>query len=173
MAMTTARNLEQLIDAVKRANDWSDEDIAERARRAGHQASKQNIARARTERPLRRISSDFMRALADGLGVALVDVVRAALVSAELPDAVGEGVSAEWAIQHDPTVPAHLRRVMLTLLADAQTAATSDGRSDFALAAQEEPGASGDGELRRGHSTRRHAGNKGPKPPQFWSLDIA
>lgn len=154
--MTEPRDLGALIDAVKHANGWSDEDIAARAKEAGYDTTKQNISRARHERPLRRISAEFMRALAAGLGVALVEVVRAALVSAELPDTVGESVSAEWAIRHDPEVPAQLRRVLLTLLTEAKLdAAAADRRSDFAIAAQEEPGATDDGESRRRNPKRR------------------
>lgn len=170
--MTEPRDLAGLIDAVKLANGWSDEDIAARARAAGHAISKQNVSRTRTE-PVLQVSSKFMRGLAAGLGVALVDVVRAALVSAGLPDAIGESVSAEWAIRHDPDVPAHLRRVLLTLLADAKLAtaeeqvqARREERASFALAAQEDPStASGDGESRRSHAKRRRPGKEGTFGP--------
>lgn len=164
--MTEPRDLAALIDAVKHVNGWSDEDIAARARAAGHDMSKQNMSRIRTERPLRQIGSKAMRALSAGLGVALVDVVRAALVSAELPDAIGESVSAEWAIRHDPDVSATMRRVLLTLLAEAKLeAAVEERRSDFAIAAQEEPGAAGDGESRRRDRPRRKPGKGGTNGP--------
>jgi len=166
MPMTEPRDLGALIDAVKHANSWSDEDIVQRAAQAGYTTTKQNISRARHERPLRRISGEFMRALSAGLGVALVEVVRAALVSAELPDAIGESVSADWAIRHDPEVPTHMRRVLLTLLTEAKLdAAQEERRSDFAIAAQEEPGTTGNGESRRRYRNRarpRKEGTNGP-----------
>jgi hypothetical protein len=166
--MTEPRDLGSLIDAVKHANGWSDEDIVRRARAAGHTLSKQTVSRTRTE-PVLLISAKLMHALAAGMGVALVDVVRAALVSAGLPDAIGESISAEWAIRHDPDVPAQLRRVLLTLLADAKLAEAEDHvqaqrerRSEFALAAHEDPG---DGESRRTQAKRRRPRQEGTKDP--------
>lgn len=112
--MGAAHALAELIDAVEKANGWSDEDVARTARARGHQLTKQNISRVRNE-PVTTLVPKQLRALADGLQLPTRQVVQAALRSADL--APGEpALSVDEAIRSDPTLSGHDRRVLLAAL---------------------------------------------------------
>lgn len=76
--MAVKHPLGDLIAHVKEATGWSDEQIAARARSAGHQLTRQNVARMR-EHKLVSLKADTMAALAAGLRLPMRTVVRAAL----------------------------------------------------------------------------------------------
>lgn len=117
--MSTASNaLARLIDRTKEANEWSDMDLVNRARRAGHQMSKSTISDVRTA-GVATVVPDKVRALADALDVPVADVVRASLEAAGLP--AGEpSLSPEQAIRRDVTLPIQTKRALLALLKDAR-----------------------------------------------------
>lgn len=121
VTMTTAGNpLAQLIDTVKEANGWSDPMIVARARHAGHQISKSLVSTIRRE-GMATLVPGTIRALADGLGVPVVRVLRAALESAGLP--VGdESVAPETAVRNDLTLSDETKRVLLAMLREARIA---------------------------------------------------
>jgi hypothetical protein len=114
--------LAALIDQVKREQEWSDEDIAMRARRRGHQISKQHISAIRATDPLKSLVPSTLRALADGLGVPLGQVVEAALPSAGLPPiALPVDWTVEAAIAADVGLPDAAKRMLLTMLESARS----------------------------------------------------
>jgi hypothetical protein len=109
-----------LIDQVKEDQGWSDEDLAQRARRAGHQISKQQISLLRTTDPIRTIVPSTLRALADAMGKPLAVIVEAAIPSAGLPSGRPEDWSPETAIRADSELTEQSKRLLLSLLREAR-----------------------------------------------------
>lgn len=104
-----------LIDQAKKANGWSDQTVADRAASRGHNISKSNIARIRTE-PVTTIVGKQLLALEAGLGIPARQLARAALDSMGIPGYASNEADAEQAIAADPTLPEHVRRTLLTII---------------------------------------------------------
>jgi hypothetical protein len=104
-----------LIDAVQEANGWSDPDVAARARARGHNLSKSNISRIRTD-PVTSLNVRQMRALADGLEMPTAQLVQAALTAMGL-SASEISTSVEQALRADPELSQRDRQLVLALLA--------------------------------------------------------
>lgn len=110
----TSNPLARLIDATREANEWSDYDIARRARNAGHQMSKSTISDIRTKGVV-TIVPDKVRALAVGLELPVSEVLRAMLETVGLP-AGSSSSSPEQAIRRDPDMPALAKRQLLAMI---------------------------------------------------------
>jgi hypothetical protein len=124
--------LAELIEQVKRERDLSDEDLAVRARRAGHQISKQHISAIRHSDPLKSLVPSTLRALADALGKPLHQVVEAALPAAGLPTTSRPvDWSIEAAIAADHELPAAAKRMLLAMLATARNEQSTVTRAAF------------------------------------------
>lgn len=104
-----------LIDQAKKANGWSDQTVADRAASRGHNISKSNIARIRTE-PVTTIVGKQLFALEAGLGIPVRQLARAALDSMGVPGYTTAEADAEQAIAADPALPEHVRRTLLTII---------------------------------------------------------
>lgn len=117
--MTDASNpIARLIDTIKEANGWSDPMIVARARSAGHQRSKSWVSNLRNG-GMPSISADAVRALADGLGVPVSRVLRAALENIGLPYG-DESRSPEAAIKADPTLRDDTKAALLAIISEAR-----------------------------------------------------
>lgn len=107
--------LAALIDRVRDANGWSDTDIANRAKAAGHKLGKSNLSRIRNSDVV-SITASAIRGLAAGLGVPEPEVARAALASMgiHLPH-VGE-IDLDTAVKLDPDLSVRDKTMVLDLL---------------------------------------------------------
>jgi hypothetical protein len=119
--VSNRHELAQLIDEVKQGKQWSDEDLARHARRAGHAISKQHIANLRAQDPLKSLVPSTLRALAAGLEVPVPRVVQAAIAAAGLPS-IGPPVdwSIEAAIDADTELPVAAKRLLKQAVAVAR-----------------------------------------------------
>lgn len=113
--------LGELIDTTKDANDWSDQDIANRAEAGGHELSKQTVSVIRTQ-GITTLVPNRLRALAEGLGLPLHRVVRAALATIGLEVPGDNPISPEDAIRADETLDVNTKRVVLVMLTEARSA---------------------------------------------------
>lgn len=114
MSMNSAHHLAALIEQRRDANGWSNQDIAQRARREGHQLSHQNISRI-CNNPVIGLKADLARALASGLDLPVEEVVRATLLSMGFQ--IGEGrTTPEEAVKSDPDLSSEARQMLLTQL---------------------------------------------------------
>lgn len=118
--MPTGNPLAELIDAIRTANDWSDEDVARRARAAGHDLKKSNISRIRNN-PIKSLSPAFVFALAEGLSTSVTEVLRACLQTLDLPVSA-PAQSPEQAIRSDPTLVASQREMLIAAVRAAREA---------------------------------------------------
>lgn len=124
--MTPGSNpLAKLIDAAREANGWSDPDVVRRAKAAGHQISKSHISGIRRE-GVTALKASLVLALADGLGVPVREVLRAALETLGLP-AGDNSISPEQALRNDPSIPVGAKQMILMQIRAARDAATQTG----------------------------------------------
>lgn len=115
MAVNSKHALADLLDAVQRANGWSDEDVARTARSFGHQLSKSNISRIRNE-PVVSVSAKLVASLADGLQLPRRQVIQAALTAMGTP--LGEAPThVEDVVQVDEQLSTRDRHLLLTMIA--------------------------------------------------------
>ena len=136
--MTRQHDLAQLIDEVKAATGWSDEDIAHRARQRRLPISKQHIANLRAQNPLKSLVPSTLEAVAAGLEVPLRRVVEAALSAAGLPTGPPQDWSIEAAIEADPDLPVAAKRLLLQSVAVAR--GDGHGRSRVGVPTPKNPG---------------------------------
>lgn len=118
--------LGELIDDVKGWRpSWSDQVIADRAVRAGHQLSKANISRIRMK-PIRMVVPEQIRALAEGLKMRERPVLVAALLTLGLSEAAvdvnPEDLTPEEAIESDYKLSPGTKGALLAVLAAARAA---------------------------------------------------
>src|SRR5690625_4797409 len=95
------QDLASLIEEVKEANNWTDSQIAQRAKSAGHHLTGPNISRMARE-PILSLKPGPMIALAAGLDVPLETLIRAGLVSLGIPLKNSGDMTLERAIRIDP-----------------------------------------------------------------------
>lgn len=126
MVVNAAHPLGALIDKAKSVNDWSDVDVARRAKGRGHTISKSNIARIRTE-PVTTIVGKQLFALSEGLGIPVQRLAFAALESMGIASYETSAADAEQAVRLDATLPEHVRRTLLTIILNERD---RYGRSD-------------------------------------------
>lgn len=110
------QDLASLITEVKELNDWTDEDIAQRAKRAGHHLTAPNVSRMVRD-PFRSMKPEPIIALAAGLGLPVETVVHAALVSLGIRISDPGQITLERAIRTDVGLSQQQRRSLLALLA--------------------------------------------------------
>lgn len=136
--MAASTPLGALIERVKNANHWSDQEICDNAGRHGHKLVKQTLSDMRRDR-MAFISPRTIRGLADGLGVSVNEVVRAALAQLGLAAYRPDDWSAEEAVRADASLSADTKRALLAIIAAARFA---EGEPDPAApAAQAAPAA--------------------------------
>lgn len=114
--MSPTHPLAQLIDSVKAANNWSDPDLVDNARRRGHDLTKSNISRFRNENPVISIKGSIIEALADALGVSAGQVATAAIQSMGIALPVYDTPRVEQAIRVDPELSARDKEMLLSML---------------------------------------------------------
>lgn len=131
--MTANSSLGDLIDRVKGANHWSDQDICDNAGLRGHKLVKQTLSDIRHDR-IAMISPRTIRAVADGLGISVNEVVRAALAQLGLAAYRPDDWSAEEAVRADAGLSQDTKRALLAVIADARSAppAAEDAQGDVA-----------------------------------------
>lgn len=112
--MTTKHPLDQLIEGVKRANNWSDPDLVKNAKEQRHVLSKSNISRMRG--PLVSIKAELIFALAAGLRVTPAQVAIAALESMGVAVPEYALPTPEQAVRLDTSLAARDKDVLLALL---------------------------------------------------------
>lgn len=127
--MPPTHALAQLIDSVKAANNWSDPDLVENARRRGHELTKSNISRYRIENPLVSIKGSVIQALADALGVSAGQVATAAVQSMGIALPVYDTPRIEQAIRADPELSIRDKDILLSMLGQMREPITK-GRLD-------------------------------------------
>lgn len=107
--------LQQLIDSVQTANDWSLRDIEKRAS-AGHAPiSKSRIAQLKQENPLGNVTLGNIYGLAAGLGISPTRVAIAAIQSMGFNVSAADITPAE-AIARDETLSDDTKRALLAIL---------------------------------------------------------
>jgi transcriptional regulator with XRE-family HTH domain len=107
--------LGDLIDRVREANGWSDQNVADRAESRGCAISKQTISVLRQKVPPTLVP-ERMRALAEGLGVSVNEVLRAALADMGLMPYRPDDWSAEEAIRADAGLSEDTKRALLAIV---------------------------------------------------------
>lgn len=129
--MTTKHPLDQLIEGVKRANNWSDPDLVNNAKERNHVLSKSNISRMRG--PLVSIKAELVFALAAGLRVSPAQVAIAAMESMGIALPEYDLPTPEQSIRLDTSLSARDKDVLLALLKqlrgspNAESSAPSEG----------------------------------------------
>lgn len=118
--MADTNPLGELIDIARRANGWSDEDVAVRARRRDEKLVKSTISEIRRN-GLRTITPGLIRGLAAGLDLPAGQVLRAALRTLGLDE--GAETSLVDAIRADPYLPAFAKRQMIATVEMARAEA--------------------------------------------------
>lgn len=104
-----------LIDETRAANNWSDQDVADRASKSGYKLSKSNISRIRNS-PVVALNIDTVSALAEGLRIPRSVVAFAALASMGIVALDSGQLTADAAISRDPTLTAENKKHLLALL---------------------------------------------------------
>jgi len=112
--MSNPHAVAALIDAVKKANAWSDTDIVDNASKRGYPMSKSHISALRTQ-PLKSLVPKTARALAAGLNVSVRQVVVACLKAMDLP-VDDQPMSVEAALRKE-LYPQHVQNMVLHALA--------------------------------------------------------
>jgi hypothetical protein len=112
--METTHAVGRLINGVKSVNGWSDEFIARRARDRGHDLSKSNVARIRTE-PVVTVGAELVMTLADGLNLPPQRVIEAYMEAMGFPYKE-RTVTSEAAISSDGRLSSDDRDALLALL---------------------------------------------------------
>jgi hypothetical protein len=110
------------VDSIRQANDWSDDQVAERATSRGYKISGSTVQAMCTQHPPASVGRGAVIALAKGLGVPEDRVAAAAMESMgfRLPSA---DLTAAEAVQRDPSLDEPTRRALLAVLrSSAQTA---------------------------------------------------
>jgi transcriptional regulator with XRE-family HTH domain len=109
--------LGDLIEEVRHLNDWSQQQVADRANKAlGERVlSKQNVSRLTTEYPLTSITRAAVRALAAGLNVSPDRVALAALQSMGFRPPAADLTPAE-AIARDSSLSVDTKSALLAIL---------------------------------------------------------
>ena len=108
-------DLNKLIETMKEANGWSDEDVAARSRQHGYDTSKSNIARLRTERVVESVSRRQVESLSAALRVAPENVLNAFLSSMGYAPRPKSSVNVETALAADLRLTAGDRDALLVL----------------------------------------------------------
>lgn len=145
--MATNSPLGDLIGRVKRANRWSDQDICDNAAQHGHKLVKQTLSDMRLGR-MSMISPRAVRAVADGLGISVNEVVRVALAQLGLTAYRPDDWAAEEAVRADAGLNTDTKEIILRIIAAARsTEPANDGAQlesathyDLRMAARVEPG---------------------------------
>lgn len=122
LSVTTKHPLDQLIEGVKRANDWSDPDLVKNAKERNHVLSKSNISRMRGD--LVSIKADVIYALAAGLRVSPAQVAIAAVESMGIALPRYESPTPEQAVRMDASLSAKDKALVLGLLKQMRDAGT-------------------------------------------------
>jgi len=117
--MSSAHALAALIEQRKESNGWSNNDIGQRAARAGHQLSGKNVWRLTTQ-PVITLKAETMRALASGLDLPVMEVVQAALLSMGFKVTEGRATPEE-AVAADPALSSEAKRMLLAQLEALRT----------------------------------------------------
>lgn len=107
--------LGDLIDEIRRANDWSEDRVVQNAVKAGAKLGRSNLNALATTVPLPGIQRATVQALADGLGVSADRVALAAMQGMGFRPPVGI-VSAAEAVQRDPSLSEDTRTALLAIL---------------------------------------------------------
>lgn len=138
--VTQPHALARLIEAVKTTNEWSDPDIAARARAKGHNLSKSNISRIRSEAPpMASITRAAILGLADGLGVSIEQVATAALDSMGITIPRFDTMPPEQAVRLDAELSEKDKRIVLSLLSGLRDDALHQGVVHVDLPATDPP----------------------------------
>lgn len=114
VAMKPKHAVAALLDQVKEANGWSDEDIAAQARRHGHALAKSTVSELRNN-PIVGLKASMIRALAAGMQLddATVAVAFLTAMGIRMKDRAG---TVEDAIRADPSLSDRERHQVLALL---------------------------------------------------------
>lgn len=104
-----------LIEQAKKANGWSDIDVANRAKARGHELSKSNVARIRNDEVTTLVGKQ-LHALSAGLGIPVQQLAAAGLESMGIPGYIASATDAEQAVRLDPSLPDHVRRTLITII---------------------------------------------------------
>jgi len=115
--------LGDLIDEIRRANDWSEERVVQNATRAGAKLGRSNLNGLATQLPLGGIQRETVQAISDGLGISPDRVALAAMQAMGFRPPVGT-VSAAEAVQRDPSLDDATRRSLVAIIRAAGAAAT-------------------------------------------------
>jgi hypothetical protein len=111
--------LGDLIDEIRRANDWSEERVVQNATRAGAKLGRSNLNGLATQLPLGGIQRETVQAISDGLGISPDRVALAAMQAMGFRPPVGL-VSAAEAVQRDPSLSKENQAILLTILRTAR-----------------------------------------------------
>ncbi|WP_432678004.1 hypothetical protein ACRAJ3_25055 [Rhodococcus pyridinivorans] len=113
--MNAKHPLGALIEQAKKANGWSDTDVANRAKARGHELSKSNVARIRNDEVTTLVGKQ-LHALSAGLGIPVQQLAAAGLESMGIPGYIASATDAEQAVRLDPSLPDHVRRTLITII---------------------------------------------------------
>lgn len=113
--MNAKHPLGALIEQAKKANGWSDIDVANRAKARGHELSKSNVARIRNDEVTTLVGKQ-LHALSAGLGIPVQQLAAAGLESMGIPGYIASATDAEQAVRLDPSLPDHVRRTLITII---------------------------------------------------------
>jgi len=116
--MDTRSALGKLIDETRAPNDWSYEDLSRKARLAGFELSKSNIARLATQQPLVSISANAIGGLAAALGISERRVAIAAVQAMGVKLDLGEPTLVE-AVYDESSLTDETKRILLNIIATA------------------------------------------------------
>ncbi|MCK8674141.1 hypothetical protein M1M07_23895 [Rhodococcus sp. HM1] len=114
-----------LIEQAKKANGWSDIDVANRAKARGHVLSKSNVARIRNDEVTTLVGKQ-LHALSAGLGVSVQQLAAAGLESMGIPGYIASATDAEQAVRMDPSLPEHVRRTLITIIRNERDRSLGD-----------------------------------------------
>lgn len=118
--MATKSPLGKLIHTARAPEKLSLQDIADRATKRGLDMSKQTVSRLANEYPLGSISGSQIRGLAVALGISERRIAAAALAALGL-ELVDETTPLRQAILDADEVGERTKRILLTIIADAET----------------------------------------------------
>lgn len=138
--------LDQLIEGVKRANDWSDPDLVNNAKERNHVLSKSNISRMRG--PLVSVKAEVIFALAAGLRVTPAQVAIAAIESMGIPLPEHELPTPEQSIRLDTSLSVKDKTLLFAVLEQIRKESRASGEAGQAEeVSADEPQRDGRGRL--------------------------
>lgn len=125
--VSTKHPLDQLIEGVKRANDWSDPDLVNNAKERHHVLSKSNISRMRGQ--LVSVKAEVIFALAAGLRVTPAQVAIAAIESMGIPLPEHELPTPEQSIRLDTSLSDKDKTLLFAVLEQIRKESRASGEA--------------------------------------------